>query len=126
MHSRLRISLAQLNAGNSSKNPQKWNKAIIAFLVQLKKPYKKHLQKFGWHYLKMEKNFVNTGNSKTSEPHRFKLTLADKFNLKGHKKNITSVSNYYTWKNTKSKYNNSKFKISAPTWNDEFDLPDKS
>ena len=30
---------------------------------------------------------------------------------------------YYTWKNNKSAYNNNKFKISAPTWNDEFDLP---
>ena len=30
----------------------------------------------------------------------------------------------YTWKNNKSAYNNNKFKISAPTWNDEFDLPD--
>ena len=25
-----------------------------------------------------------------------------------------------------SEYNNNKFKISAPTWNDEFDLPDAS
>ena len=103
MHSRLRISLAQLNAGNSSKNSQKWNKAIIVFFVQLKKPYKKDLQKLGWHYLKMEKIFINTENSETSEPHRFKLTWADKFNLKDPKKNITSLSNYYTWKNTKSK-----------------------
>ena len=33
---------------------------------------------------------------------------------------------YYTWKNIKNAYNNNKFKISAPTWNDEFDLPDGS
>ena len=33
---------------------------------------------------------------------------------------------YYTWKNFKSAYNNNKFKISAPIWNDEFDLPDGS
>ena len=33
---------------------------------------------------------------------------------------------YYTWKNNKSAYNNNKFKISAPTWNDEFDLSDGS
>ena len=32
----------------------------------------------------------------------------------------------YTWKNIKSEYNNNKFKISAPTWNDTFDLPDGS
>ena len=33
---------------------------------------------------------------------------------------------YYTWKNIRSEYNNNKFKISAPTWNDTFDLPDGS
>ena len=32
----------------------------------------------------------------------------------------------YTWKNIKSAYNNIKFKISAPIWNDGFDLPDGS
>ena len=29
---------------------------------------------------------MNTGNSKTSEPHRFKLDLTDKLNLKNPKK----------------------------------------
>ena len=33
---------------------------------------------------------------------------------------------YYTCKNIKSGYNDNKFKIFAPTWNDEFDLPDGS
>ena len=33
---------------------------------------------------------------------------------------------FYTWKNIKSSYNNNKFKISAPTWNEEFELPDGS
>ena len=37
-----------------------------------------------------------------------------------------SLSIYYTWKNVKSTYNNNKFKISAPTWDDTFDLPDGS
>ena len=36
---------------------------------------------------------------------------------------LTNLSIFYTWKNIKSAYNNKKFKISAPTWNDEFDLP---
>ena len=36
------------------------------------------------------------------------------------------MSIYYTWKYIKSAYNNNKFKISAPTWNDTFDLPDGS
>ena len=39
---------------------------------------------------------------------------------------LTNLSIYCTWKNIKSAYNNNKFKISAPTWNDEFDLPDGS
>ena len=39
---------------------------------------------------------------------------------------LANLSIYYTWKNIKSKYKNNKFKISAPTWNDTFDLPDDS
>ena len=71
---------------------------------------------------------MNTENSKTSEPHRFKLGLADTLNLKNPNKNMAlgNLSIYYTWKNIKSEYNNNKFKISAPTWNDTFDLPDGS
>ena len=71
---------------------------------------------------------MNTENIKTSEPHRFKQDLADKLNLKNPNRNIAldNLSIYYTWKNIKSEYNNNKFKISAPTWNDTFDLPDGS
>ena len=39
---------------------------------------------------------------------------------------LSNLSIYYTWKNIKRTYNNNKFKISAPTWNDEFELPDGS
>ena len=39
---------------------------------------------------------------------------------------LANLSIYYTWKNIKSEYNNKKFKISTPTWNDIFDLPDHS
>ena len=75
----------------------------------------------------METSFLNTENGKTNEPHRFRLLLADKLNLKDRSKNmaLANLSIYYIWKNIKSAYNN-KFKISAPTWNDEFDLPDGS
>ena len=78
--------------------------------------------------LKMETIFMNTENSKTSEPHRFELDLTDKLNLKNPNKNmaLANLSIYYTWKNIKSEYKNNKFKISAPTWNDTFDLPDGS
>ena len=71
---------------------------------------------------------MNTENSKTNEPHRFRLSLADKLNLKNPNKNIAlgNLSIYYTWKNIKSAYNNNKFKISAPTWNYTFDLSDGS
>ena len=73
-------------------------------------------------------NFMNSGNSKTNESHRFKLDLTDKLNLKDPKKNIAlaNLSIYYTWKNFKSEYNNNIFKILAPTWNDTFDLPEGS
>ena len=39
---------------------------------------------------------------------------------------MANLSIYYTWKNIKSAYNNDKFKISTPTWNDKYDLPDES
>ena len=81
----------------------------------------------GTHY-KMETIFINTKNNKTNEPHRFRLDLTDKLNLKNPKKNmaLANLSIYYTWKNIKTEYNNNKFKISAPTWNETFDLPDGS
>ena len=73
----------------------------------------------------METIFMNTENSKTNEPHRFKLDLADKLNLKNPKKNISLVnlSIHYTWKNIKTEYNNNKCKTSASTWRETFDLP---
>ena len=76
----------------------------------------------------METIFINLENSKTNEPHRFKLDLTDKLNLKNPNKNmaLANLSIYYTRKNIKSEYNNNKFKILAPTWNDTFDLPNGS
>ena len=80
---------------------------------------------------KMETFFMNTKtseNSKTSEPHTLKYNLIDKLDLKRPNKDmaLAILSIYYTWKNVKSIYNNNKFKISARTWNDTFDLPDGS
>ena len=76
----------------------------------------------------METFFMDTKNSKTNESHRFKYDLIDKLDLKNANKNmaLASLSIYYTWKNVKSIYNNNKFKISAPTWNDTFYLLDGS
>ena len=71
---------------------------------------------------------MNTANSKTKHSNKFTHNFTDKLNLKNPNKNIAlaNLSIYYTWKNVKSDYNNSKFKIPAPTWNDTFDVPDGS
>ena len=71
---------------------------------------------------------MNTENSTTNKPHILRLSLAEKLNLKDLSENmiLANLSIYYTWKNIKSAYNNNKFTISAPTWNDEFNLPDGS
>ena len=71
---------------------------------------------------------MNILNSKTNESNRFIYQSNDKLDLKNPNKNMTlaHLSIYYTWKNTKSECNNNKFKISAPTWNDKFNLPDGS
>ena len=56
------------------------------------------------------------------------LELTDKLDLRRDQKTVSlsNLSIYYTWKNVKSSYNNDKFKISVPTWNEEFELPDGS
>ena len=61
---------------------------------------------------------MNSENSKTSDPHNLKRL--DKYVA------LSSFSIYYTWKNMKKSYKNNRFKISAPTWNEEFELPDES
>ena len=76
---------------------------------------------------KMDTIFINSENSSTLKPHILAIKLVKKLDLRFGEKVITlsNLSIYYTWKNIKSTYNN-KFKISAPTWNDEFELPDGS
>ena len=71
---------------------------------------------------------MNSDNSKASKPHILKLKLTNKLDLRLREKVITlsNLSIYNTWKNIKNSYNNNKFKISAPTWNEEFTLPDGS
>ena len=72
----------------------------------------------------MDTIFMNSENSKTYEPHILKLKLTDKLDLRLDKKVIAlaNLSIYYTWNSIKSSYNNNKFKISSPTWNEEFAL----
>ena len=73
----------------------------------------------------MKTIFIDTENSKTNESNKFLYQFTDTFNLKNPNKNIAlaNLSIYYTWKNIKCKYNNNKFEVSTPTWNDEFDFP---
>ena len=76
----------------------------------------------------MDTTFMNSENSKTSNPHVSILKLTNKLDLRLGEKVIilSNLSIYYTWKNIESSYKNNKFKISAPTWNDKFELPDGS
>ena len=76
----------------------------------------------------MDTIFMNSENGRTPEPHILKLKFTDKLDLRVDKKVIalSNVNIYYTWNNIKSSYNNNKFKMSAPTWNDKFTLPDGS
>ena len=69
---------------------------------------------------------MNSENSKTSKSHVLVLKRNNKVDLRIGETIIalSNLSIYYTWKNIKSSYNNNKFKISAPTWNDKFELPD--
>ena len=75
--------------------------------------------------LKMETIFINTENSKTNKSNRFRYYFTDKLNLENNKTiALANLSIYFTWKNVKSEYNNNKFKIHAPTWNESFDVSD--
>ena len=71
----------------------------------------------------MDTIFMNSENSKTSKPDVLTLKLTSKLDLKIGEKVIalSNLSIYYTWRNIKSSYDNNKFKISAPTRNDEFE-----
>ena len=72
--------------------------------------------------------FMNSENSKTYDCHRLLLNLSDKINLERSDKYLalSNLSIYYTWKNIKSHTKSNKFKVSTPTWNEEFELPHSS
>ena len=66
--------------------------------------------------------FMNSKNSRISDPHRLLLNLTDKINLKRNKYvTLSNLSIYYTWNNIKKSHKDNKFKISAPIWNEEFE-----
>ena len=72
--------------------------------------------------------FMNTENSKTSEPHTFVLNLSQRLDSRSSNKHVAlqNLSIYYTWKSVRKQYKNDKLKIIAPTWYDEFELSDGS
>ena len=72
--------------------------------------------------------FMYSKNSKLSDRHRLLLNLTNKINLtrSGKYATLSNLSLQYTWKNIKKSYKNNKFKISSPTWNEEFELLDGS
>ena len=76
----------------------------------------------------MDTTFMNSENSKSSEPHVLILKLTDKLDLRKGEKSIalSNLSIYYKRKNIKRSYNSNKFEISTPTWKDTFELPDGS
>ena len=122
------IAFAQVKAGNNSENLLNEMRQIIYSLYQLKEITKKVYSNLMKSLSKMDVIFMNSENSKTSKPHILKLKLTDKLDLQIGEKVValSNLSVYYTWKNIKSSYNNNKFKISTPTWNEEFTLPDGS
>ena len=71
---------------------------------------------------------MNFKSIKTSDPQKLLLNFKDKIDLKRKNKHsaLSSLSIHYTWKNIKKSYKNSNFKISAPTWHEEFELHDGS
>ena len=71
---------------------------------------------------------MNSEKSKTSDPHILLLNLSDKINLKKSDKyvGLSNLSIYYTWTDIKKSYKNNKFRIPAPTWNEEFELTNGS
>ena len=76
----------------------------------------------------MDTIFMNSENSRTPEYHVLTLKRTYKLDLRRGQKTValSYLSIYYTWKNIKSSYNHNKFKISALTWSEEFELPDGS
>ena len=83
MFQRLSIALAQVKAANTSENVLNKIRKIIYFLYREKEVTKKvynNIMNSIKLSSKMDTIFMNSGNSKTSNPHRLFLSLSDKVN----------------------------------------------
>ena len=124
-------ALALVKACNTSENLLNEIRQIIYSLywaIEITKKVYNNIANSTKLWNRMETIFMNYENSKTSHSYRLLLNLTGKINLKRNDKYVAlwNLSIHYTWKNIKKSYKNNKFKISAPTRNEEFELPDRS
>ena len=117
MLQRLPIALAQVQAANNSEILLNEIRQIVYSLYQSKEISKKLYNNIikSIQIFAVDTLFMNSENSKTSEPHVLILKLTDKLDLRrvGKIIDLSNLSIYYAWKNIKSSYNNNKFKISS-------------
>ena len=129
MLQRLPIALAQAKADNTPENLLNEIIQIIYSLYQEKEIIEKVYNIMNSIKLEIKTDiiFMNSENSKTSDPYRLLLNILDKINLKRSDKYVTlsKFSISYKWENIKMSPKSNKFKKSTPTQN-EFDLPDGS
>ena len=127
MLKRLPIVLAQIKASNDSESLLNEVRQILYSLYRSKE-ITKNVYSNILKSTKINTIFMNSENSRTSELHVLLLKLTNKLDLRRGQKSVavSKLGIYYKWKNVKSSYNNNKFKISAPTWSEEFKLPDGS
>ena len=129
MLQRLPIALAKVKDGNNSESLLNEIRQIAYSFYQSKQITKKYtITQSNLSNYKMDTIFMNSENSKTSMSHVLILKLTNNLDLRIGETIIalSNLSIYYTWKNIKSSYNNNTFNISAPIWNDKFELPDGS
>ena len=129
MLQRLLIAFAKVKVDNTSENLLNEISQIIHFLHWAKEITKKvHNNIMSTIKLQnvMDTILKNSKNSKTSDPHRLWLNLSEKIDLIRSNKYValSNLSIYDTWDNTKKSYKNNNFKISAPTWKEEFEFSD--
>ena len=120
MRQRLSIALVQVKAGNTYENLLNEIRQTIYSLYPkkqfLKKVYNNIISSIKSQN-RMDTISMRSKNSKTSYTHKVNLKRSDKDVA------LSNVSVYYTWKIIRRSYKNNKFKISASTWNCEFELP---
>ena len=131
MLQRLPIALEQVKAGNISKNSLNEIRQIIYSLYRekgiTKKVYNNIMNSIRLQN-RMDTLFMNSQNNKTSDRHRSLFNLSDKINLKISDKYVCFFKSQHLLyiEKYKKSYENNKFKISTPTWNEEFEFPDGS